>query len=230
MAERDEEKRIAAEAAVAEIEAGMVVGLGTGTTAAFAISALGRRVAAGLKVTAAGTSLATEHAARAAGIPMITFEDVGRVDLCIDGADEIDAAFRAIKGGGGAMVREKIVATAAVRMICIVDAGKPVAQLARPLPIEVLPFARAFVSRAIEALGGVPRLRAGPAGAPILSDQSNLLIDCAFGPIADPAALAAALDPIPGLVGHGLFLTEIDALFVGDDNHVVRHERMVRED
>ncbi|HEY0271022.1 MAG TPA: ribose-5-phosphate isomerase RpiA [Sphingomonas sp.] len=225
MADRNEEKRIAAVAAVAEIEAGMVVGLGTGTTAAFAIAALGRRVADGLRVTAAGTSLDTERKARAAGIAMIAFEDVGRVDLAIDGADEIDPAFRAIKGGGGAMVREKIIAASATRMICIVDAGKPVPRLARALPIEVLPFARAFVGLEIARLGGDPVLRVGAGGAPVLSDQSNLLIDCAFGPIADPAALAVALDAVPGLVGHGLFLTEVDALFVGSGDEVRRHER-----
>jgi ribose 5-phosphate isomerase A len=225
MADLNEEKRIAAVAAVAEIEAGMVVGLGTGTTAAFAIAALGTRMAKGLRVTAAGTSLATERAARAAGIPLVAFEDVGHVDLCIDGADEIDPAFRAIKGGGGAMVCEKIVATAATRMICIVDASKPVACLARPLPIEVLPFAHAFVSREIARLGGEPRLRADAGGAPVLSDQSNLLIDCAFGPIADPAALAEALDAVPGLIGHGLFLSEIDALFIGTGDEVSRRER-----
>ena len=225
MADLATHKRIAAEAAVAEIEAGMVVGLGTGTTAAFAIAALGARVAKGLRVTAAGTSIATERAARAAGIAIIAFEDIGLVDLAIDGADEIDPVFRAIKGGGGAMVREKIVAASATRMICIVDAGKPVACLSRPLPIEVLPFARAFVSREIEKLGGRPRPRNDTAGRPILSDQSNLLIDCAFGAIADPSALAAALDAVPGLIGHGLFLTEIDALFVGTGDGVSRSER-----
>jgi ribose 5-phosphate isomerase A len=218
-------KRIAAEAAVNQIEAGMIVGLGTGSTAAFAISALGRRVADGLSITAAATSIATERAARAAGIAIIPFADIGRVDLAIDGADEIDPQFRAIKGGGGAMLREKIVAASAARMICIVDGSKRVAQLARAVPIEVLPFARAAVTDAITALGGDPRLRADISGAPTLSDQANLLIDCAFGPIADPAALAAALDAIPGLLGHGLFLHEIDALFVGTSGGVERPER-----
>ena len=148
-------KREAAEAAVAEIESGMLVGLGTGTTAAFAISALGRRIRKeGLRVTTVGTSLATEAAARAAGIAMLDFADVAHSDLVIDGADEIDSAFRAIKGGGGAMLREKIVAASATRMICIVDSGKTVETIGtRPLPIEVLPFARDFVS------GCSPRFR-----------------------------------------------------------------------
>ncbi len=222
----DRAKREAAEAAVAEIASGMLVGLGTGSTAAFAIAALGRRVREGLQVTAVGTSLATEAAARAAGIAMLDFADVAHTDLVIDGADEIDPAFRAIKGGGGAMLREKIVATSAARMICIVDSGKTVATLGtRPLPIEVLPFARNFVSDAVRALGGEPIVRMMPDGTPVLSDQANLLIDCRFGPITDPAGLASALTAVPGMLGHGLFLTEIDALFVGRDEGTARLER-----
>jgi ribose 5-phosphate isomerase A len=216
----DSNKRKAAEAAITEVTDGMLVGLGTGSTAAFAISGLGRRIAEeGLTITAAGTSRATETAARAAGIPFLAFDDLAAVDLCIDGADEIDPLFRAIKGGGGAMLREKIVATAATRMVCIVDASKPVETLARPLPIEVLPFARAYVSGAIRSLGGDPVIRPAP------SDQGNLLIDCAFGPITDPAGLALTLDAIPGLLGHGLFLSEIDALYIGDETSVERRER-----
>ena len=213
-------KKRAADAAIAEVTDGMLVGLGTGSTAAFAISGLGRRIAEeSLKITAAGTSLATETAARAAGIPFLAFDDLASVDLCIDGADEIDPLFRAIKGGGGAMLREKIVASAATRMICIVDASKPVGTLSRPLPIEVLPFAHAYVEGAIRCLGGDRVVRPAP------SDQGNLLIDCAFGPIADPEGLARTLDAIPGLLGHGLFLSEIDALYIGDETSVARRER-----
>jgi ribose 5-phosphate isomerase A len=217
---KDRAKQKAAEAAIAEVTDGMLVGLGTGSTAAFAISGLGRRIAEeGLRITAAGTSLATERAARAAGIPFLAFNDIATVDLCIDGADEIDPLFRAIKGGGGAMLREKIVASAATRMICIVDADKLVETLARPLPIEVLPFAHAYVARAIRCLGGDPVVRPAP------SDQGNLLIDCDFGPIADPDGLAHMLDAIPGLLGHGLFLSEIDALYIGGETGVERRER-----
>jgi ribose 5-phosphate isomerase A len=222
-----EAKRAAAEAAIAEVESGMLLGLGTGSTAAFAIAALGDRIAQGLRVTATATSLATEAAARAAGIAMLPFDDIATVDLAIDGADQIDPDFRVIKGGGGALLREKIVASAATRMICIVDASKPVAMLDRALPIEVLPFARSFVSQAIRALCGDPVLRITADGQPALSDQGNLLIDCGFGPIADPAGLAAALDTVPGLLGHGLFLTEIDILLVGGPNGVDRRERVV---
>jgi ribose 5-phosphate isomerase A len=225
MADRNE-KQAAAEVAIAEVRDDMLVGLGTGSTAAFAIAALGRRIAEGLRVSAVATSLATEAAARAAGIPLLPFEDVAAVDIAIDGADEIDPQFRAIKGGGGALLREKIVAASAARMICIVDASKTVARLgAHPLPIEVLPFARAFVSDAVRRLGGEPKLRLSATGEPARSDQGNLLVDCAFGPIADPEGLAAALSDIPGMLGHGLFLREIDALLIGGPNGVERRER-----
>ncbi len=209
-------KRAAAEAAIGEVRDGMIVGLGTGTTAAFAIAALGRRVAGGLSVKAVATSLATERAARAAGIAVIDFADIAHVDLAIDGADEVDPAFRAIKGAGGALLREKIVARAATRMICIVDPSKLVDHLGTcPLPLEVLPFARSFVMAAATALGAVPRLRLGGGGAPATSDQQNLLIDCDFGMIADPEDLARTLDAIPGVMGHGLFVDEIDAIIAG---------------
>ena len=151
-------KRVAAAAAVAEIEDGMLVGLGTGSTANFAIAALGERVAEGLKVTTVATSLATARVAEAAGLPVLPFDTFARLDIAIDGADELDPQLRAIKGKGGAMLREKIVAAAAERMIVIVDAGKQVTQLGRgPLPVEVLPFAAGFVSDRIERLGATVR-------------------------------------------------------------------------
>lgn len=210
------DKRAAAEAAIAEVQPGMIVGLGTGSTAAFAIAALGERVRDGLEVTAVATSLATERAARAAGVRVIDFADVSRVDLTIDGADEIDPQFRAIKGAGGALLREKIVARAATRMICIVDPGKLVERLGeRPVPLEVLPFARSFVAKFVESLGGSPVLRRDAGGTTATSDQGNILIDCDFGSIADPYALGEALQAVPGILGHGLFLTEIDAIFAG---------------
>lgn len=223
-------KRAAAEAAIQEIEADMLVGLGTGSTAAFAIAALGRRVAQGLRITAAATSLETERAARAAGIEMVDFATLSALDLGIDGADEIDPQFRAIKGAGGALLREKIIATSARRMICVVDIAKPVDTLGkRPLPIEVLPFALGFVSHAVESLGARAVLRCGKDATPALSDQGNLLIDCHFPGIPDPADLARKLSEIPGILGHGLFLTEFDAVFIGTVTGVERREKVVRQ-
>jgi ribose 5-phosphate isomerase A len=208
-------KRAAALAAVAEVEEGMRVGLGTGSTAAFAIAALGERVARGLRITTVATSLGTARLAQAAGLTVLDFDRLEWVDIGIDGADEIDGRLRAIKGGGGAMLREKIVAASARRMIAIVDGSKQVEQLgAHPLPVEVLPFAAGFVSREIETMGGRVALRMKD-GALYRTDQGNLVLDCAFGLIDNPEALAAALAAIPGMLGHGLFLREIDIAYVG---------------
>jgi ribose 5-phosphate isomerase A len=214
-----DEKRRAAEAAVAEVEAGMLVGLGTGTTAAFAIAALGRRVADGLTVRTVATSLASARAAEAAGLVVLDFADCASVDLCIDGVDEIDPAFRAIKGGGGAMLREKIVAASATRMIAIADGSKRVATLTRAVPVEILPFAQASVLAALRGLGGEPVLRGGT------SDQGNLLADCRFRDMGDLAGLAGSLEAVPGLLGHGIFLSEIDVLIVANDQSVERCDR-----
>lgn len=218
-------KRAAAYAAVAEIEDGMLVGLGTGTTAGFALAALGGRLAAGLRVTIVATSLATGRAARAAGVAVLPFDEFARLDLAIDGADELDPQLRAIKGKGGAMLREKIVASAAERMIVIVDAGKEVPRLGRSaLPVEVLPFAAGFVADRIERLGATVSIRM-TGDASYRTDQDNLVLDCRFGSIGDPRALASALSAIPGMLGHGLFLDEIDAAFVGRSDGVIQLSR-----
>lgn len=222
----DDYKRAAAKAAVSQVRDGMRVGIGTGSTAAFAIEALARRVAQGLRIEGLATSLATEAAARAAAIPLIELGSLDRIDLCIDGVDEIDPALRAIKGAGGAMLREKIVATAADRMIAIADLSKRVGQLGRrPVPVEILPMALALVSRAIRHLGGDPIARRGSAGAMVRTDQGNHILDANFGPIADPASLADALSAIPGALGHGLFIVEIDELYLGTDAGIVKFDR-----
>ncbi|MBV1691081.1 ribose-5-phosphate isomerase RpiA [Novosphingobium sp. G106] len=221
-------KRASAEAAVAEVADGMLVGLGTGTTAAFAIAALARRLGEGLRCRGVATSLRTADSARAARIPLLTLEEVAEVDLCIDGVDEIDAEFRAIKGAGGAMLREKIVASAARRMIAIADASKAVARLgARPVPVEALPSARAYVERQLARLDCTPILRRNDAGAPVTTDQGNLIFDCHFAALDDPAGTATRLSFIPGMLGHGLFLSEIDALYLGTADGVVRTERNI---
>lgn len=223
----DDRKRAAAQAAVDEVRADMLVGLGTGSTAAFAIAALGRRVREGLAVRAVATSARTARMAAQAGIPLVDLADITQVDLCIDGVDEIDPDLRAIKGAGGAMLSEKIVASAARRMVAIADDRKAVARLgARPVPVEVLPAARAFVAGQLAALGCMATLRPDEAGqAPARTDHGNIIFDCRFARLDDLAALAARLDGIPGLLGHGLFLSEIDALYLGTANGVVRTER-----
>jgi ribose 5-phosphate isomerase A len=203
----------------------MLVGLGTGTTADFAIAALGERVAAGLKITGFATSAATYRAAKSAGLAVRRFDLVARLDLAIDGADEVDPQLRAIKGRGGAMLREKIVAAAAARMIVAVDESKQVSRLGRgSVPIEVLPFAVGFVADRIGRMGAsVSQRMAGQAS--YRTDQDNVVLDCAFGDITDCADLASALSAIPGVLGHGLFLDEIDVVYVGGSDGVVKLAR-----
>lgn len=217
---RNDEKRLAALAAAAEIKSGMIVGLGTGSTVAELIPIVAARVCEGLEIICVATSAATAAAAGAAGITVVPFEDRARIDLTIDGVDEIDSSLRAIKGGGGAHLREKIVATASLRMIAIADSSKLSAAIGgRAVPVEILPFARAFVVAAIVALGATVTLRE------VLSDQGNLLADCVFAGIPDPAETAVQLSIIPGLLAHGLFLTEIDALYLASTETVERFER-----
>jgi len=226
MADRAREQSVAAARAVDEVRDGMLVGLGTGRTVAFAVRAIAARMRGGLKIAAAATSSATEALARSLGIVPVPFERVARVDLTIDGADEIDRHLRAIKGGGGALLREKVVAAASCRMIVIADGGKLVDVLGRhPLPVEVLPFAAASVERALSAFGVPAPRRHAPDGADYRTDQDAYIYDLAFGAIADPDAIARRLEAIPGIIGHGLFLGLVDAAYVADGENVRVLER-----
>jgi len=216
MSDLEAEKAAAAEAAVNEVRDGMLIGLGSGSTAAYAVKAVGRRAAQGLRVDCVATSVATEMLAKSVGLTITPFDDVSRVELTIDGADEVDSSLRAIKGGGGALLREKVVAAASERVIIIVDSSKPVAQLGRfKLPIEVLPFASAWVLRALIEIGGNPTRRVRADGTPFRTDQGNFILDAAFQVISDPVHLATRLARVPGIVEHGLFLDEIDSVFIG---------------
>jgi ribose 5-phosphate isomerase A len=217
----DDDKRAAAVAAVAEVQDGMLVGLGTGSTAAFAIRALGERVAEGLQVRAVVTSEASGLLAREVGIDVLDFADVAQVDLTMDGADEIDSRCFAIKGAGGAMLREKIVAAASARMIVIADGSKRVERIgAAKLPVEVLPFAKAYVMRVLTDMKAAPVIRAN-----YRTDQNNIVIDCRFPSLEDPRATAAMLSAIPGILGHGLFLDEVAAGYIARNGIVTRLER-----
>lgn len=219
----DSDKQAAAEAAVAEVAGGMLVGLGTGSTAAYAIVAIGRRVAAGLRVRAVATSVASAEQARGLGIEVLDFTDIPAVDLTIDGADEIDARLVAVKGAGGAMLREKAVAAASARMLVIADGSKQVERLgAAKLPVEVLPFARAFVLRRLGELAERVEERGGGA---YRTDNGNLVADLSGWDASDPERLAAVLQGIPGVVGHGLFLTEVSAAYIAHSGQVRRLER-----
>jgi ribose 5-phosphate isomerase A len=217
----EQDKRLAAEAAVADVRDGMIVGLGTGSTAAFAVAALGRRVADGLNVQAVATSKATAQAAVVAGIEVLDFAEVPTLDLAIDGADEIDARLWAIKGAGGAMLREKAVAAAARRFVVIADGSKRVDAIgSAKVPVEVLPFARSFVVARLEALGATVTIRPDYE-----TDNGNLVADCCFADMSEPHALAAAIEAIPGALGHGLFLDEVHAAYIATDRAVTKLER-----
>ena len=217
MDRRDEDKRAAALAAVEYVKDGMTVGLGTGSTAKFAIEEIGRR---GLKVRGVPTSEGSAKIARAAGIPLPPLSEIDRIDLTIDGADEIDPRLRLIKGGGGALLREKIVAAASDQMIVVADRGKLVPVLgAFPLPVEVSPFGWNLTARKIEALGCPVGLRTQD-GAPVVTDGGNYVLDCRFGRIDDAEGLAARLAAIPGVFEHGLFIGLATRAIVADGGRV----------
>ncbi|HEY8382673.1 MAG TPA: ribose-5-phosphate isomerase RpiA [Microvirga sp.] len=206
-------KRAAAERAVALVQDGMRVGLGTGSTAAHFVALLGEKVRAGLKVVGVPTSEATRIQADGEGIPLTTLDETPELDLTVDGADELDDALRLIKGGGAALLREKIVAAASRRMIVIADGSKHVPTLGRfPLPIEVVPFGLGATRQAVEAAlrrhgidAGVT-LRKARDGSTLLTDGGHFILDAPCGRIADPEGLGTALNAIPGVVEHGLFL------------------------
>jgi ribose 5-phosphate isomerase A len=207
-----------AQAALAHVRSGQVVGLGSGQAATAFVRALGREVKAGLEVRAVPTSEAVAGLAGRLGIPLVSLDEAPVIDVTLDGADEVDPHLDLIKGYGGALVREKVVAAASRRLVILVGREKlvPVLGSRGTLPVEVVPFAAGFCRRRFAALGCAPVLRStGPA--PVLSDNGNLIFDCAVGPIADPAALDATLGRIPGVVGTGLFVGLAQAVLVVED-------------
>ena len=214
---QDQEKAQAAAAALRWVRDGMVLGLGSGSTSAQFIRQLGVAVQAGLRVQGTATSLASEALAREVGIPLIEPRRGLRFDLTVDGADELDAHLRLIKGGGGALLREKLIETASDYLLVVVDSSKVVPTLGHfPLPLEVVPFALPWVLDTVEALGGAPVVRPalGDPTAPYYTDQKNLILDCHFNQIADPEQLAVRLQNIPGIVEHGLFINLAKAAVV----------------
>jgi ribose 5-phosphate isomerase A len=207
------QKRAAAARALAFVEPGMRLGLGTGSTARHFVELLAQRVRAGLRVVAVPTSESTRRDAERLGVPLTSLEQTPELDLTVDGADEIAPDLALIKGGGGALLREKIVASASAHMVVIADASKWVPVLGRfPLPVEVVPFGLAATRRAVEAAAaaagcpGPALLRKTEDGLPFVSDCGHWILDAALGRIADPGALADRLTRIPGVVEHGLFI------------------------
>jgi ribose 5-phosphate isomerase A len=217
--QQNQYKKKAAQAAAQLVHNGMIVGLGTGTTAAYLVSELGRRVAEeGLRFSAVPTSERTAEQARSLGIPLVTLADIKGIDLTIDGADEVQLGTLAlIKGHGGALLREKIVASASKRMAVIVDETKLVKRLGGTLsvPVEVVPFGWEATARKLRALGAGAELRPGVDDKPYVTDGGHYILDCAFGPIADPKKVGSELDETVGVVEHGLFLGLAKQVFVG---------------
>ena len=221
----DEAKRRAGESAAALAESGTTVGLGTGSTAAHAIRRLGERVEAGAEIVGVPTSFQSRELAREVGIPIRAPDEVDGIDLAIDGADQI-AGFDLVKGGGAAHAREKVIDSVAERFVVVADPSKRVDVLSHPVPVEVLPDAHTAVARAVGDAGGDPTLRrAERKDGPIVTDNGNLVLDCAFGEITDAAALARTLATVPGVVEHGLFVGMADEIHVGTAEGVTVSER-----
>jgi ribose 5-phosphate isomerase A len=210
MTDLDIYKRQAAERALELIQSGMALGLGTGSTASHILRGLAERLRDGRlrEIVGVPTSERTAALARELGVPLVTLEQRPLLDLALDGADEIDPALQLIKGLGGALLREKIVAAAAQRFVIVGDDSKLVNQLGThaPVPVEVIAFGLPLCIRRLTEIGCTPTLRRDADGTPYRTDEGNVILDCRFSSIADPAAINAAINAIPGVVGHGLFI------------------------
>jgi ribose 5-phosphate isomerase A len=222
----DHEKEAAARASLRFVKDGHVVGLGTGSTATYFIKLLGEEVKNGLRVRGIPTSIRSRELALSLGIPLITLDDCQEIDVTVDGADEVDPHLRLIKGGGGALLREKIVASATRQMVVVADASKQVQRLGKfPLPVEVIRFAQALVAKRIVAMGAEVQLRRDAAGNAYLTDENNHILDCRFGEILDPNRLARELSEMPGVVEHGLFIGMASVALLARGSEIVELRR-----
>src|SRR6202795_1329050 len=229
LSQQDQWKKVAGDAAAMLVENGMVVGLGTGSTASFAIAAIGRRVAQeGLRILGIPTSDRTADQARTEKIPLTTFAEHTQIDLTIDGADELlPGPLHLIKGHGGALLREKIVASASKRMAVVADDTKLVTRLGElvSVPVEVVPFGWQVTARRLAELGGKPTVRLAADQKPYLTDSGHYILNCSFGPIDDPKETAHHLDRLVGLIEHGLFLKVATEAFMAGKNGVKKLQK-----
>jgi ribose 5-phosphate isomerase A len=217
----DQEKEAAARASLAFVKDGQVVGLGTGSTAAYFIQLLGEQVKKGLRIRGIPTSVRSGELATSLGIPLTTLDECQEIDVTVDGADEVDPQLRLIKGGGGALLREKIVASATKQLVIVADATKRVPVLGKfPLPVEVIKFAQAVVVKRIEGLGAKVTMRLQADGKPYLTDENNYILDCRFGQIPDADGLARRLSDMPGVVEHGLFIGMASVVLVANGSEI----------
>jgi ribose 5-phosphate isomerase A len=222
----DQEKEAAARASLRFVEDGQVVGLGTGSTAACFIRLLGDRVKEGLRIRGIPTSVRSEALAKSLGIPLTNLDECPEIAVTVDGADEVDPQLRLIKGGGGALLREKIVASATKKLVIVADASKRVATLGKfPLPVEVIKFAKTLVTGKIARMGADVRLRTNDDGTAYLTDENNYILDCRFGQIADVEGLARELSDMPGVVEHGLFIGMASVVLVASGGEVLELRR-----
>ncbi len=218
----DQEKEAAARASLRFVRDGQIVGLGTGSTAAYFIQLLGDAVKNGLRVRGIPSSVRSREQAASLGIPLTTLDECQEIDVTVDGADEVDPELRLIKGGGGALLREKIVASATKQLVIVADATKRVPMLGRfPLPVEVIKFAQAVVVKKIEALGAKVSVRREAEGRPYLTDENNHILDCRFEQISDADRLARQLSDMPGVVEHGLFIGMASVVLVANGSEIV---------
>jgi ribose 5-phosphate isomerase A len=226
--EQDGLKLEAARRALALVKPGMMVGLGSGSTATMWIKLLGEKVrSGGLKLGGAiASSEDSERLGRSYGIPFTTFDETKELDLTVDGADEVAPGLALIKGGGGKLLREKIVASASKRFVVVVDESKVVEKLGKfPLPVEVIPMAEPLVWRELEAIGFTPKVRVNPDGSLYITDEGNLILDCSGMLIEDPAVMARRLDGIVGVVEHGLFLGYAELVLIAGEGGVKERTR-----
>ena len=220
------EKKMAAERSLEYVREGHVVGLGTGSTAAYFIQLLGARVKQGMKVRGIPTSDRSRDLAASLGIPLTSLDEVQQIDVTVDGADEFDPQLRLIKGGGGALLREKIVASASRQVVIVADSSKRVPVLGNfPVPVEVVPFAQALVVTRITELGARVVRRLDASGAPYITDSGNQILDCHFGRIPDADSLAQRLSELPGIVEHGLFIGLASVVLMATGGEVVEIRR-----
>ncbi len=216
-------KKMVGEKAADLVEEGMTVGLGTGSTAHWAIRKLGERVKEGLGITAIATSKESESLAKELKIPLVSFGEIDQIDLTIDGADEVDPNLNLIKGGGGALLREKIIAAASEKVIIIVDETKLVKQFgAFPLPVEVVPFGVESTKAKVEKLGFTAKIRMTEENNRFITDNGNLILDCAFDRIENPEKISQDLNGIPGVVENGLFIQLASTVYVGYGNGEIK--------